>query len=155
MLKLPRKKMKVKLLFATSWTVAYQVPPSMGFSRVLEWVVISFSGGSSQPRDQTQVSHIVGRRFTIWANREVLNFPAAAAATSLQSCPTLCDPTDGSPPGFSVHGVSQARKWVGSHFLLQGIFLTQGSNPGLPHCRQTLYWLSHQGSLIHNDIRQL
>ena len=34
------------------------------------------------------------------------------------------------------------------HFLLQGIFPTQGSNPGLPHCRQTLYHLSHQGSLI-------
>ena len=32
------------------------------------------------------------------------------------------------------------------HFLLQGIFLTQGSNPGLPHYRQTLYCLSHQGS---------
>ena len=35
---------------------------------------------------------------------------------------------------------------VGCHFLLQGIFSTQGSNPGLPHCRQTLYQLSHQGS---------
>ena len=35
---------------------------------------------------------------------------------------------------------------VGCHFLLQGIFLTQGSNPSLPHCRQTLYRLSHQGS---------
>ena len=35
---------------------------------------------------------------------------------------------------------------VGCHFLLQGIFPTQGSNPGLPHCRQTLYCLSHQGS---------
>ena len=35
---------------------------------------------------------------------------------------------------------------VGFHFLLQGIFLTQGSNPGLPHCRQMLYCLSHQGS---------
>ena len=35
---------------------------------------------------------------------------------------------------------------VGCHFLLQGIFLTQGSNPGLPHCRQMLYRLSHQGS---------
>ena len=33
------------------------------------------------------------------------------------------------------------------HFLLQGIFLTQGSNPGLLHCRQALYRLSHQGSL--------
>ena len=35
---------------------------------------------------------------------------------------------------------------VGCHFLLQGIFPTQGSNPGLPHCRQMLYCLSHQGS---------
>ena len=35
---------------------------------------------------------------------------------------------------------------VGCHLLLQGIFLTLGSNPGLPHCRQTLYCLSHQGS---------
>ena len=40
-------------------------------ARVLEWVAISFSRGSSQPRDQTQVSRIVGRRFTIWATREV------------------------------------------------------------------------------------
>ena len=35
---------------------------------------------------------------------------------------------------------------VGIHSLLQEIFLTQGSNPGLPHCRQILYHLSHQGS---------
>ena len=37
---------------------------------------------------------------------------------------------------------------VGSHFFLQGIFLTQGLNPGLLHCRQILYHLSHQGSHI-------
>ena len=35
---------------------------------------------------------------------------------------------------------------VGCHFLLQGIFPTQGSNPGLSHCRQMLYCLSYQGS---------
>ena len=40
--------------------------------RVLEWVTISFSRGSSQPRDRIQVSRIVGRRFTVWASREVL-----------------------------------------------------------------------------------
>ena len=39
-------------------------------ARVLEWVAISFSRGSSRPRDQTQVSHIVGRRFTHWATGE-------------------------------------------------------------------------------------
>ena len=39
---------------------------------------------------------------------------AAAAAKSLQSCPTLCDPIDGSPPGSSVRGILQARilEWV-------------------------------------------
>ena len=40
-------------------------------ARVLEWVAISFSRGSSRPRDWTQVSGIVGRCFTIWATREV------------------------------------------------------------------------------------
>ena len=39
-------------------------------ARILEWVAISFSRGSSQPRDRTQVSHIGGRRFTVWATRE-------------------------------------------------------------------------------------
>ena len=41
-------------------------------ARILEWVIVPFSKGSSQPRDQTQVSHIAGRLFTIWATREAL-----------------------------------------------------------------------------------
>ena len=44
---------------------------------------------------------------------------AVAAAKSLQSCPTLCDPIDGSPPGSPVPGILQARTGVGCHFLLQ------------------------------------
>ena len=42
----------------------------------------------------------------------------AAAAKSLQSCPTLCDPMDGSPPGFPVPGILQARtlEWVAISF---------------------------------------
>ena len=56
-----------------------------------------------------------------------------------QSCPTLCDPMDCSPPGSSVHGILPGKNTgVGCHFLLQGIFPTQGSNPSLPHCRQML-----------------
>ena len=62
-----------------------------------------------------------------------------------QSCLTLCGPRDCSPPGSSVHGDSPGKNTgVGCHALLQGIFPTQGSNPGLPHCRQILYHLSHQ-----------
>ena len=54
---------------------------------------------------------------------------------------------DCSPPGSSVHGDSPGKNpRVGSLSLLQGIFPTQGLNPVLPHCRQILYQLSHQGS---------
>ena len=55
---------------------------------------------------------------------------------------------DSGPPSSSVHGILQARilESVSSHSLLQGIFPTQGSNPGLLHCRQILYHLRHQGS---------
>ena len=64
-----------------------------------------------------------------------------------QSCVTLCDPIDCSPPRL-------LRPWdfpgkntgVDCHFLLQGILPIQGSNPGLPHCRWILYQLSHKGS---------
>ena len=64
-----------------------------------------------------------------------------------QLCPTLCDSMDCSLPGSSVHGDSPSKNTgVGCHVLLQGIFPTQGSNPGLPHCRWFLYHLSHLGS---------
>ena len=56
-----------------------------------------------------------------------------------QSCPTLCNPMDCSLPGFSVHGIFLARILE----LVAIPFLTQGWNPGLPHCRQILYHLSH------------
>ena len=58
-----------------------------------------------------------------------------------QSCPTL------QPLGlYSPWNSPGQNTGVGSFSLLQGIFPIQGSNPGLPHCRQILYQLSHQGS---------
>ena len=71
-------------------------------ARILEWVAFPFSRESFQPRGQTQVSPIT----------------AAAAAKSLQSCLTLCDPIDGSPPGSLVPGILQARilEWVAVSF---------------------------------------
>ena len=63
------------------------------------------------------------------------------------SCLTLCNPTACSLPGSSVHGDSPGKNTgMGCHALLQGIFRSQGSNPGLPHCTQILYHLRHQGS---------
>ena len=65
-----------------------------------------------------------------------------------QSCSTLCDPIDCRPPGSSVHGDSPGKNpRVDGHALLQGIFLTQGSNPGVPHCRQILYILNQRNQV--------
>ena len=56
-------------VFVTPWTVAYQAPPSIGFSRQEYWsgLPFSFSRGSSRPRDWTLVSRIPGRCFNLWA----------------------------------------------------------------------------------------
>ena len=59
-----------------------------------------------------------------------------------QSCLTLCNPMD-----YTVQGILQPSILeLGSFSLLQGIFPTQGSNPGVLHCRWILYQLSHKGS---------
>ena len=64
-----------------------------------------------------------------------------------QPCPALRDPTDCSPPCASVRGDSPGKNTgVSCHALLQGIFPTQGSNPGLAHCRWILYHLDYQRS---------
>ena len=66
-----------------------------------------------------------------------------------QSYPTLCNPMDCSLPHSSIHGIFQARvlEWIAISSS-RGIFPTQGPNPGLLHCRQMLYHLSHQGFCI-------
>ena len=62
-------------------------------------------------------------------------------------CAELLSCVDYNSPGSSVLGDSLGKNTaVGCHALLQGIFSTQGLNPGLSHCRQILYHLSHQGS---------
>ena len=91
----------------------------------------------------------------------IINYNHTVKSEVTQSCPTLSDPMECSLPGSSIRRIFQARvlqptrilhPWdfpgkntgVGYHFLLQEIFLTQGLNPGLQHCRQMLYHLSHQ-----------
>ena len=77
-------------------------------ARILEWVVISFSRGSSQPRDQTQVSGIADRFFT--------TEPLKVNIT--QSCPTLCNLLD-----CPWNSLGQ-NTGVGSLSLFQGVFPT-------------------------------
>ena len=103
-------------------------------ARILEWVAVSFSRGYSQPRDQTQDFHITGRFFTVWATRESESESHSVASDSLWSHGLWNSPSQNTG--------------VGSLSLLQRIFPTQGSNPGLPHCRRILYQLSHKGSPI-------
>ena len=59
-------------LLVTPWTVAHQAPLSMGIlqARILKWVAISFSRGSSWPRDWTQSPALQADFFTLWATRE-------------------------------------------------------------------------------------
>ena len=78
--------------------------------------------------------------FNLWSESEVA-----------QLCLTLCDHMDCSLPGSSIHGIFQARvlEWIAISFS-SGSSQPRGSNIagslGLPHCREMLYCLSHQGS---------
>ena len=83
-------------------------------------------------------------------NQTLLSLDIDGGGLVPQSCLTLCDPMEyiACQVPLSME-FSRQDTGVGCHSLLQGIFPTQGSNPGLLHCRQILYHLSHQGSPIH------
>ena len=82
---------------------------------------------------------IFGRRWHAYA--------LVKSLSCVQLFMTLWTVAHQAPPSM---GFSRQECWSGfSHFLLQGIFLTQRSNPGLPHCRQTLYRLSHKRSPVY------
>ena len=85
--------------------------------------------------------------FWVFVNNEIYGSGSEVKVKVAQWGPALWDPMYCSLSGSSVLGILQARilKWV-AHSLLQRIFPTQRSNPGLPHCRWILYHLSHQGS---------
>ena len=92
-------------LFATLWTVACEAPLSVGFSRQE-----SCSGLSCLPP---------GDLSDLWIKLlSLMSSVLAAAAKSLQSCLTLCDPMDCSPPGSPVPGILQARtmEWAAIAF---------------------------------------
>ena len=92
-------------LFASPWTAARQAPLSMGIPQggILEWVAMPSSRGSPDPgiAPEFPMSPALAGGFyttsTTWG------------ALCAQSCPTLCDPVDGIPPGSSVHGILQTR----------------------------------------------
>ena len=78
-------------------------------ARILEWAAISFSTGSSWPRDQTHVSCIGRQILYHWATKKAHCLHCFVYMCT-QSCPTLHNPMDCSPLGSSVHGILQA--WI-------------------------------------------
>ena len=84
-------------LFATPWTVAYQAPLSMGFSRQEYWSGLPFPSPGDLPDPGIEPGS-----------------PALQADAVTKSCPILCDTMNCSLPGSSVHGIFQARilEWV-------------------------------------------
>ena len=108
-------------LFATPWTAAYQAPPSMGFFRQVSYSQTTRSSNIHGTVHSSAVIlyHSVYIETPISAIQIKRLFPlTAAAAKSLQSCPTLCDPIDSSPLGSPVSGILQARtlEWVAISF---------------------------------------
>ena len=95
---------------------------------ILEWVAMPSSRESSLPRDQT---------LGCWIDRQITE--------KNESCSVISDSRW--PHGlYSSWNSPGQNTGVGSCSLLQRIFPTQGSNPGLLHCRRLLYQLSHQGN---------
>ena len=108
-------------LFATPWTVAYQASPSMGFSRQEYWSGLPFPSPGDLPNPGIEPGSPALQTDALSSEplgKPDVQYAAAAAAKSLQSCPTLCDPIDGSPPGSPVPGILQTRtlEWVAISF---------------------------------------
>ena len=104
-------------VFVTPWIIFCKTSLSMEFS---------FNEVDETGAYNTEQSKSERERQILYINAYISNFKdgtlilhaAAAAAKSLQSCPTLCNPIDGSPPGFPIPGILQARtlEWVAISF---------------------------------------
>ena len=129
-------------LFATLWTVACQAPLSMGFSRQEYWRELPFPPPDPGIQPTSLMSPaLAGRFFTTNANWW-------APETCLSESESRSVVSDSLWP-HGLYGLWNSpgqNTGVGSPSLLQVIFPTQGSNPGLLHCSQILYQLSYKKS---------
>ena len=123
-------------------------------ARILEWVAISFSMGSSWPKDQTYISCIGKWILYHWAtggSRYMLQDDFYFQKINLYF-PWWSESLSAMSDSLQPHGLHSLwnspgqNTGVGSLFFPQGIFATQGLNPDLLHWRWILYHLSHQGS---------
>ena len=145
------------------WTIAYQASPYVGFSKQQYWSGLPFPPPGDLPDPDPSPLYCLHCRWTDSTQWAIFSAPYINAdlrnlllhslwqcMLSCFSCVWLYDPMDCSPPGFSVHGILQARILAaGCHFLLR-IFPIQGSNPPLS-C--LLHWQA--GSLPLAPAREL
>ena len=118
-------------LFATTWTVACQVPSIYGISQasILDWGAISKSRGSSQPRLQTHVSCFGRQNFFLTTEPPGKPLPEDQFSSVAQSGMTLCDPMDCSTPGFLVPDQLPKPAQIHAHQVSDAI---QPSHPVTP-----------------------
>ena len=109
-------------------------------AKILALVTISFSRGSFWPKDQTCVSWTARLVLYCWANQE-----SPFKMNESESCSVMSNSLQ-SHGLYSLWNFPGQNTGVGSQSFLQEILRTQELNPGLLHCRQILYHLSHQGS---------
>ena len=110
-------------------------------ARILEWVSVPFSRGSSQPRDRTQVSCIAGRFFTSWATREAQK--KEKLLSRVQYFVTPWTEAYQAPPSMEF---SRLEYWSGLPFPSPEDLPDSGIEPRSPSLQQMLYHLSHQVS---------
>ena len=127
---------------------AHEAPLSIRFSRQEYWSGLPFPPSGDLPNTGTEPMSPMSPAF---ADRVVTSEPPGLTQELYVLCsvarlyPILCYPMGCSLPDSSVLGGSPGKNAaVRCHALLQGIFPTQESNPGLPHCRWIFYPLSHQ-----------
>ena len=131
-------------LFVTLWGIAHQAPLSMGFSRQEYWSGLPCPPPGDLPGPGIEPTSLLppalaGGFFTT----------STTGKAPLRSvCVCMCDSHSVMPDSLwphssasRVHWFSRKKYGSGGHSLLQGIFPTQGSKWGLPHCRQIVYHL--------------
>ena len=114
------------------WSFSFSISPSNEYSGLISFKIDLFDLPALQGTLKSLLQHISSKASVLWRSAffiaqllhpymttgKTIALTAAAAAKSLQSCPTLCDPIDGSPPGSAVPGILQARtlEWVAISF---------------------------------------
>ena len=114
-----------KLFHSDSVWPRGQTPLSMGFSRQEYWIGLPCPPPGDLPDPGIELASLASPVLTGGFFTTTWGAPPHGCVLVAQSCPTLWNPTDCSPPGSSVHGKDTG---VDCHALLQGIFLAQGPN---------------------------